>query len=39
MGMTIAAAIAFTVIMLSGLTVLFIKLRDEIKRDLPREEL
>jgi diacylglycerol kinase len=38
-GMTIAVAIAFSVGMLSGLTVLFTKLREEIKRDLPREEL
>jgi hypothetical protein len=37
--MTIAVAIAFSVGMLSGLTVLFTKLREEIKRDLPREEL
>ena len=37
-GMTIAVAIAFTVVMLSGLTVLFTKLRDELKRDFPREE-
>ena len=37
--MTIAVAIAFTVVMLGGLTVFFIKLWQEIKRDMPREEL
>jgi hypothetical protein len=39
MGMTIAVAIAFTVVVLSGLTILFTKLRDELRRDFPREEL
>jgi len=37
--MTIAATIAFAVFMLSGLALFFIKLREEIKRDMPREEL
>ena len=37
-GMTIAAAIAFAVFMLSGLTFFFIKLREELKRDLPGRE-
>jgi len=39
LGMTIAATIAFAVFMLSGLALFFIKLREEIKRDMPREEL
>jgi len=37
--MTIAATIAFAVVMLSGLTVFFFKLHEQLKRDLPREEL
>jgi hypothetical protein len=37
--MTLAVTIAFTVVMLSGLTLLFTKLREQLKRDLPREEL
>ena len=37
--MTIAVAIAFTVVMLFGLTVFFSKLREELKRDLLRQEL
>jgi hypothetical protein len=37
--MTIAVAIAFTVIMLGGLTLLFTKLREQLKRDMSREEL
>ena len=37
--MTIAATIAFAVVMLSGLMLLFAKLREQLKRDLPREEL
>jgi hypothetical protein len=37
--MTIAATIAFAVVMLSGLTLLFTKLREQLKRNMPREEL
>ena len=38
-GMTIAVAIAFAAVMLCGLTLIFITLREELKRDLPRQEL
>jgi hypothetical protein len=34
-----AFAIAFAAIMLCGLTLIFITLREELKRDLPRQEL
>jgi len=37
--MTIAAAIVFAFLTLSGLTLFIIKLVEEIKRDMPREEL
>jgi hypothetical protein len=37
--MTIATTIAIAVVMLSGLTLLFTKLREQLKRDLPRQEL
>ena len=38
-GMHTAFAIAFAAIMLCGLTLIFIALREELKRDLPRQEL
>jgi hypothetical protein len=38
-GMTIAVAITFAAAMLCGLTLIFITLREELKRDLPRGEL
>jgi hypothetical protein len=38
-GMNIAVAITFAAVMLCGLTLIFITLREELKRDLPREEL
>ena len=38
-GMHTAFAIAFAAIMLCGLTLIFITLREELKRDLPRQEL
>jgi len=38
-GMTIAVAITFAAVMLCGLTLIFITLREELKRDLPRQEL
>jgi hypothetical protein len=38
-GMHTAFAIAFAAIMLCGLTLIFITLRQELKRDLPRQEL
>ena len=37
--MFLAVAGVFTIAMLSGLTLFFIKLRDELKGDFPREEL
>jgi hypothetical protein len=37
--MTIAVAITFATVMLCGLTLIFITLREELKRDLPRGEL
>ena len=38
-GMNIAVAIAFAAVMLCSLTLIFITLREELKRDLPRQEL
>ena len=38
-GMTVAVAIAFAAVMLCGLTLIFITLGEELKRDLPRQEL
>jgi len=38
-GMNIALNIALAVVVLYGLTVMFIRLRQEFKRDLPRQEL
>jgi hypothetical protein len=37
--MTIAGAIAFTVVMLGGLALFFIKVGQQLKRGMPREEL
>jgi hypothetical protein len=37
--MTIAVAITFAAVMLCGLTLIFITLREELNRDLPRQEL
>jgi len=37
--MNIAVAIAFAAVMLCGLTLIFITLREELNRDLPRQEL
>ena len=38
-GMNIALNIALAVVVLYGLTVIFIRLREEYRRNLPRQEL
>ena len=37
-GMNIAVATTFAAVMLCGLTLIFITLREELKRDWPRQE-